>query len=779
MKSRIPAIRVFWKGQRLIIVLLAAAIYFFGATIAADSMVGSSVSFSRLWHLPVLQQFVSRGCHYLPLWWSAPGAGVPLWAAGYGGQILANPIVLVGGTLGSPALALWFGVVVNFLIGCGGCIVYFSDYKYPRALTWAGSLAYAASPFVVGLNTEGWASMAAVAAALPWTAAALRCLIRNPTDSRERIAFVLSGCYACLIGGWSYFIALLLASLFLTAQPFSWKALCPPHSWRWFTLAILVIVSVGAIFSFPHVEFLVHSGPGVQSSLLQPQIVPLGVIAPVQGGASRYVPYFSVLVLLALLALPTRPMRELFPRALKGGTRIVACFLTTTPIFVFIERTPWYEAFVTAATLSVLIGSLMVLAQAQQGADLLLRRNVFLARRYAISLFAVAAAALFASGITQMSSPPPASLGAKANRSGHVRESERKSSLKGLASKRIPDADNVSGESQPLLPASQLWLRQALLLIVVAALFWSTRSVGARRSLLALLVIVLLDLRLSYPTSVASGPKPTAPLPKAICDTVKTDAESRVLAPSGLEGGFPTLAAMVPNLVTYPSPRLPKQFAHVLQKHPMISSERPRISEQTQLVYLASSGIRWILLADGHSRLDALKNLDAAVEEHPWKLYQLSPRPLRVQIWQRATRVHDAAQALALTLSRDWHATEIYVEGPVPSECLRPSGQGTFGRGEMLWDIGSDIAFSLDAPLPAIAVFSDCSYPGWKAWLGDKPAPLLRANGWMRALTVPAGRSLVRMTFHPASFRFGAFLSLIGLTAAFVLLTPNRQRRIG
>ncbi len=141
-------------------------------------------------------------------------------------------------------------------------------------------------------------------------------------------------------------------------------------------------------------------------------------------------------------------------------------------------------------------------------------------------------------------------------------------------------------------------------------------------------------------------------------------------------------------------------------------------------------------------------------------------------------RVHDAAQALALTLNRDWNAEEMYIEGLAMSDVSAPPTRGNLGDARLVWDVGNDLGVEVSAPLPSFVVLSDATYPGWRAWVNDKPSAILRANGWMRAVFVPAGRSMVRFVYLPASYRFGGFVTMLSLAIAVIWLSrPFTQGR--
>jgi hypothetical protein len=57
-------------------------------------------------------------------------------------------------------------------------------------------------------------------------------------------------------------------------------------------------------------------------------------------------------------------------------------------------------------------------------------------------------------------------------------------------------------------------------------------------------------------------------------------------------------------------------------------------------------------------------------------------------------------------------------------------------------------------------VISDTYYPGWKVWVNSLEGRVYRANYAMRAVCVPAGKSVVDFSFDPVSFKIGLWTSL-------------------
>jgi uncharacterized membrane protein YfhO len=72
-------------------------------------------------------------------------------------------------------------------------------------------------------------------------------------------------------------------------------------------------------------------------------------------------------------------------------------------------------------------------------------------------------------------------------------------------------------------------------------------------------------------------------------------------------------------------------------------------------------------------------------------------------------------------------------------------------------------------------VISDLWYPGWKAWVGEAEAPILRANYLFRAVPVGSGRQQVTLRYQPLSFYLGGMISAATLLALLVMLRKTAR----
>lgn len=80
------------------------------------------------------------------------------------------------------------------------------------------------------------------------------------------------------------------------------------------------------------------------------------------------------------------------------------------------------------------------------------------------------------------------------------------------------------------------------------------------------------------------------------------------------------------------------------------------------------------------------------------------------------------------------------------------------------------VVVQVQAPVAGYLVLSDAHYPGWRAWVDGQPVAIETANGLFRAVAVTAGTRAVRFGYEPASLRWGAALSALGLVVLLVLL---------
>jgi hypothetical protein len=88
----------------------------------------------------------------------------------------------------------------------------------------------------------------------------------------------------------------------------------------------------------------------------------------------------------------------------------------------------------------------------------------------------------------------------------------------------------------------------------------------------------------------------------------------------------------------------------------------------------------------------------------------------------------------------------------------------------------NDAEYTVRSPAgPTIVVLNELALPGWRAQVDGKAAEIRTANGFFRALELPAGDHHVRLWFRPPGFHLGLFLTIIGLLLLGPILWAARR----
>jgi hypothetical protein len=97
------------------------------------------------------------------------------------------------------------------------------------------------------------------------------------------------------------------------------------------------------------------------------------------------------------------------------------------------------------------------------------------------------------------------------------------------------------------------------------------------------------------------------------------------------------------------------------------------------------------------------------------------------------------------------------------------------GRATIVEYRPESVHVDVETPQPAVLVLADAFEPGWTARMeGGEALEIFRANGLMRAVLVPPGRSQVLFHYETPGLRFGAWFSGLGLLIVLWFLTSSR-----
>ncbi len=107
-----------------------------------------------------------------------------------------------------------------------------------------------------------------------------------------------------------------------------------------------------------------------------------------------------------------------------------------------------------------------------------------------------------------------------------------------------------------------------------------------------------------------------------------------------------------------------------------------------------------------------------------------------------------------------------------PDSMLRSAEIGSERDGRVQgwhWDSNNRLTIEADASHAAVLLARISSVPGWHATINGKPAKLAVALGTMLSLKIPAGKSVIRLTYWPSTLTYGIILAVIALLVLLVL----------
>ncbi len=144
----------------------------------------------------------------------------------------------------------------------------------------------------------------------------------------------------------------------------------------------------------------------------------------------------------------------------------------------------------------------------------------------------------------------------------------------------------------------------------------------------------------------------------------------------------------------------------------------------------------------------------------------------------RAWLVHRLAQG------GDWHAlaaddfdlkTTALVSDALPVAETTAPDRVTIRRAD-----AGFLSLDVSAGADGLLVVSEIWDAGWRATVDGQPAPLIRADGVLMGVPLSAGTHAVELRYQPREFRWGGWLSLVGLLAALgVIAWGIRGENVG
>ena len=149
----------------------------------------------------------------------------------------------------------------------------------------------------------------------------------------------------------------------------------------------------------------------------------------------------------------------------------------------------------------------------------------------------------------------------------------------------------------------------------------------------------------------------------------------------------------------------------------------------------------------------------------------------RVRLVGDYRMVDDLDQMIETMLSGSWNPKTVTLLEKKPNMDPIADGDGT---AEIVSYEPEKIVIKAGSKTPKLLILADSYYPsGWKATVDGEETEILRADGILRAVAIPAGDHEVVFSFKPKMFYAGLWISLItaiGMIGWFVFWVIGRIR---
>ena len=158
------------------------------------------------------------------------------------------------------------------------------------------------------------------------------------------------------------------------------------------------------------------------------------------------------------------------------------------------------------------------------------------------------------------------------------------------------------------------------------------------------------------------------------------------------------------------------------------------------------------------------------------RLYRVTQALPRVFLAGHAEVLADA-QAEARLYQPEVVAGDTAWLAPDPQAQALPGAPGRAGVCQLQAFSNLRLVARCRAERAGLAVFNEQFDKGWSATVDGAPAPILRANLFMRALELPPGEHEIVMSYRSPGLRSGVWLSLISLAGLLAVVIIDKRRR--
>ncbi|MDD5223129.1 MAG: YfhO family protein [bacterium] len=148
----------------------------------------------------------------------------------------------------------------------------------------------------------------------------------------------------------------------------------------------------------------------------------------------------------------------------------------------------------------------------------------------------------------------------------------------------------------------------------------------------------------------------------------------------------------------------------------------------------------------------------------------------RAMIFHQVQTLTGQDQVISLWSQPDFPADRILLLEPGSEKTVPVSGPAQPGTARIIEYRNEKVTVDAETEKAGWLLLLDSYYPGWEAKVDGKPVEIFRADGFFRAVRIPAGRHGVVFHYSPAVFRNSVWMSGVGLLAWIGLAVFACQR---
>jgi len=188
--------------------------------------------------------------------------------------------------------------------------------------------------------------------------------------------------------------------------------------------------------------------------------------------------------------------------------------------------------------------------------------------------------------------------------------------------------------------------------------------------------------------------------------------------------------------------------------------------ENWNIPLLSLANVKYILTPPGFSSERLPSSVRRAYNGSDMEIYFNPALVPRAFIVFKTVVAESNVEALSTLQTVDLRKTVVLTEPVNLSQHEEPS----LGEATILEYANTRVIVETRTSQSGLLIVTDTYFPGWSAYIDDKPTEILQVDYAFRGVVIPPGRHVVEFSYQPASFRLGLIISIASLSATIVVL---------